>query len=105
MLIQHTDGTEGYSLVQQYESSRNGHAAWTSLLNHYEGSTFRERVAQEAIKMLRRASYSGPRRTFSFSSYYDHQLTAHIELLNGKKPMTIEQQIDTFMQGIQCATT
>ena len=39
---------------------RNGRAAWTSLLNHYEGSTFRERVAQEALKMLRIASYSGP---------------------------------------------
>ena len=104
MLIQNTDGTEGYSLVQQYESSRNGRAAWTSLLNHYEGSTFRERVAQEAMTALRTASYSGPRRNFSFSSYYDRHSTAHIKLLNAKKPMTVEQQIDTFVQGIQCAT-
>ena len=46
LLIQHTGGTEGYSLVQQYESKRNGRAAWTSLLHHYEGSTFCERVTQ-----------------------------------------------------------
>ena len=53
---------------------------------------------------LRTASYSGPRRNFSFSSYYDRHSTAHIKLLNAKKPMTVEQQIDTFVQGIQCAT-
>ena len=104
LLIQHTEGTEGYGLVQQYESQRNGRKAWTSLLNHYEGSTFRERVAQEAINMLRTASYSGPRRNFSFSSYYARHSTAHLLLIQAKKPMSVEQQIDTFVQGIQCAT-
>ena len=104
LLIQHTDNTEGYSLVLQYERSRNGRSAWSSLLKHFEGSTFRERVAQEAATMLRTASYSGPRRNFTFSSYYDRHSQAHTKLLQAKKPMTIEQQIDTFVQGIQCAT-
>ena len=105
LLIQHTTNTEGYSLVQQYERSRNGRSAWTSLLNHFEGSTFRERVAQDANNMLRSATYSGPRRSFSFSSYYDRHSQAHNKLRQAGKPMTVEQQIDTFVQGIQCATT
>ncbi len=104
MLIQHTEGTEGYCLVQQYDSQRNRPAAWTSSLNHYNGSTFHERVAQEAATMLQTASYSGPHRNFTFSSYYDRHSQAHTKLLQAKKPMTIEQQIDTFVQGIQCAT-
>ena len=105
LLIQHTNNTEGYSLVQNYERSRDGRSAWTSLLNHFEGSTYRERVAQEAGNMLRSATYSGPRRNFSFSSYYDRHSQAHNKLLHARKPMTVEQQIDTFIQGIQCATT
>ena len=78
LLIQHTYNTEGYSLVQQYERSRNGRSAWNSLFKHFEGSTFREQVAQEAATMLQTASYSGPRRNFSFSSYYDRHSQAHM---------------------------
>ena len=62
-------------------------------------------MAQEAGNMLRSATYSGPRRNFSFSSYYDRHSQAHNKLLHARKPMTVEQQIDTFIQGIQCATT
>ena len=104
LLIQHTNNTEVYNLVIQYERTRNGRSAWTSLLSHFEGSTFRERVAQESGTILRTASYSGPRRNFSFSSYYDRHSQAHIKLLQAQKHMTIEQQIDKFVQGIKCAT-
>jgi len=81
LLIQHTNNTEGYSLVQQYERSRNWRSACNSLLKHFEGSTFCKRVAQEAATMLQTASYSGPRRNFSFSLYYDCHSQAHIKLL------------------------
>lgn len=104
LLVQYTNNTEGYSLVQQYEKSRNGRKAWNSLLGHFEGSTFRERVAQEAGTMIRTASYSGPRRNFTFSSYYDKHSTAHLKLSQAGKPMSTEQQIDSFVAGIQCAT-
>ena len=76
LLVQYTNNTEGYSLVQQYEKSRNGRKAWHSLLGHFEGSTFRERVAQEAGTMICTASYSGPRRNFTFLL-----ITINIQLL------------------------
>ena len=91
LLIQHTNITEGYSLVQQYERSRDGCSTWISLLNHFEGSISQERVRQEVATMLLNASYSGPRRNFSFSSYYDRHSYAHNKLLQVRKPMTDEQ--------------
>ena len=54
--------------------------------------------------MLHIASYSGSRRKFSFSSYYDRHSQAHHMLLHARKSMAVEQQIDRFVQGIQCVT-
>ena len=48
LIVQHTEGTEGYSLVQTHERRRNGRQAWLDLIAHFEGATFRERIAQEA---------------------------------------------------------
>ena len=44
--LQHTENTEGYSLIEAQEKRRNGRAAWLALLSHFEGDTFEERVAQ-----------------------------------------------------------
>ena len=60
ILLQHTENTEGYSLIEAHEKDRNGRKAWLSLLSHFEGDTFKERVAQEANKILRKVVYHGP---------------------------------------------
>ena len=103
LLIQHTEGSEGYAIVEANEKKRNGRKAWKDLLKHFEGSTFKECTGQEAANMLRNASYGGPRRNFTFGDYYSRHAKAHIMLQKVGKGMTIEQQIDTFVQGIQCA--
>ena len=105
LIVQHTEGTEGYSLVQSHERRRNGRQAWIALTSHFEGATYRERIAQEAGQTIRSAVYSGPKRNFTFGDYYTRHSRAHIKLLKAGKPMTVEQQIDSFVQGIQCATT
>lgn len=105
LIVQHTEGTEGYALVQAHERRRNGRQAWLDLIAHFEGATFRERTAQEAGQAIRSAIYSGPKRNFTFGDYYNRHSKAHIKLLKAGKPMTIEQQIDAFVQGIQCPTT
>ena len=105
IIVQHTESTEGYSLVQAHERRRNGRQAYLDLVSHFEGATFRERVAQEAGQAIRSAVYTGPKRNFTFGDYYNRHSRAHIKLLKAGKPMTIEQQIDAFVQGIQCATT
>ena len=103
LLIQHTEGSEGYAIVETNEKKRNGRKAWTDLLNHFEGSTFKERMAQDAANMLRHATYSGPRKNFTFGDYYSRHSKAHIKLQKAGKPMSTEQQVDSFIQGIQCA--
>ena len=105
LLIKHTENTEGYTIVSNNEKKRNGRKAWVELSSHFEGSTFKERVAQEAATTLKHASYSGPERNFTFWDYYTLYARAHSKLLRVDKLMTVEQQIDGFIQGIQYATT
>ena len=104
LLLQHTENTEGYTIVSNNEKKRNGRKAWKELSLHFEGSTFKARVAQEAGTTLKTALYSGPKRNFSFGDYYSLHAGAHAKLSRANKPMTVEQQIDTFIQGMQCAT-
>ena len=96
---------EGYTIVSNNEKKRNGRKAWVELSSHFEGSTFKERVTHEAATPLKHASYSGHKRNFAFGDYYSLHARAHAKLLRVDKPMTVEQQIDGFIQGIQCATT
>ena len=105
LIVQHTESTEGYALVQVHERRRNGRQAWLDLMSHFEGATYIERTAQEAGQAIRSATYNGPKRNFTFGDYYNRHSRAHIKLLKAGKPMTVEQQIDAFVQGIHCPTT
>ena len=60
-------------------------------------------MAQDAANMLRNATYSGSRRNFSFGDYYSRHSKAHVKLQKAGKPMSTEQQVESFIQGIQCA--
>ena len=104
LLLQHTENTEGYNIISNNEKKRNGRKAWNELCLHFEGSTYKERVAQEAGTTLKNSCYSGPRRNFTFGDYYTLHSTAQTKLLRAGKPMSVEQQIDSFIQGMQCAT-
>ena len=64
ILLQHTENTEGYSLIEAQEKHRNGRQAWISLLSHFEGDIFKERVAQEASAIFRTVIYHEPRELF-----------------------------------------
>ena len=75
-----------------------------SLLSHFEGAAFKERVAQEANAILRTVIYHGPCKNFSFGDYYSRQSKAHIKVLKADKPMTVQQQTDAFIAGVKCAT-
>ena len=104
LLLQHTENTEGYNIVSNNEKKRDGRKAWNELCLHFEGATYKERVAQEAATTLKNSCYSGPRRNFTFGDYYTLHATAQCKLLRAGKAMSVEQQIDAFIQGIQCAT-
>ena len=41
-LLQHTEGTDGYSLIEAQELRRNGCAAWLVLLIYFEGDMFKK---------------------------------------------------------------
>ena len=104
VLLSYTEDTEGHSIIQMHERRRNGRSAWKVLLGHFEGSTYKKRLVQEAANMIRSTSYSGPRNNFTFGKYFDRHSKAHVKLEQANKPMSIEQHIDAFIQGINCAT-
>ena len=99
LVIHHTENTEGYTIVSNNENKRNGRKAWVELSSHFEGSTFKEWVAQEAATTLKHASYSGPKRNFNFRYYCTLHTRAYAKLLRVDNPMTVEQQIDGFILG------
>ena len=78
--------------------------AWVELSSNFEGSTFKEMVACKADTTSKHPSYSGPKRNFTFGDYYTLHAHDHAKLLRVDKSMTVEQQIDGFIQGIQCTT-
>ena len=67
--------------------------------------TFRERIVQEAGQEIQSNTYTGPKHNLTFGEYYNRYSRSHVKLLKAEKPMLEEQQIDTFVHGIQCATT
>ena len=104
LLIQHTKNTEGYTIISNNEKKRNIRKAWVELSIHFEGSTFKARVIQEAVTTLKHNSYPGDKLNLTLRDYYTLHARAHAKLLRVDKPMIVEQQIDGFIQGIQCAT-
>ena len=103
ILLQYTENTERYSLIEAQEKRRNRRQTWLSILSHFEGDTFKQRIAQEVNTILRTVIYHGPRKNFSFGDYYSCHSKAHIKLLKVDKPMTVQQQIDSFIAGVKCA--
>ena len=103
-LLQNTDNTEGCTLIEDQEARQNGRQAWLSILFHFEGDSFRERVAQEANTSIRTVIYHGPCENFSFGDFYIRHSRAYIKLLKSNKPMPVQQQIDTSIADIECAT-
>ena len=64
----------------------------------------RKRGSRSGYYIKKNAGYIGPRRNFTFGAYYTLHATAQCKLLRAGKPMSVEQQIDAFIQGMQCAT-
>ena len=104
ILVQHTENSEGSSIIQANETRHNGRNAWKQLHHHFEGDRYKQRSSQEAGSILRSATYSGVRKNFMFGDYYKLHSNAHTKLLRAGKPMSIEQKIDSFIQRIECST-
>ena len=87
------------------DKTRNGRRAWKHLLLHFEGSTYKERLAQEAGNILKHTNYNGLKQIISFGDYYKLHALVHTKLDSANKPMSTEQKADSLIQGIQCSTT
>ena len=92
-------------MVACVTKSRNGRRAWKNLLLYFEGSTYKEHLAQEAGNILRYTTHNGPKRIFLFGDYYKLHALVHTKLDTANKPISTEQKDDSFIQGIPCSAT
>ena len=64
ILIQHTENSEGSSIIQANELRRNGRDMWSEFVIHFEGDTYKQHSAQEATTVLKSTSYTDPKKNF-----------------------------------------
>ena len=79
---------------------RNGRRAWKNLLLYFEGSTYKERLVQEAGRIIKNTTYSGSKRNISFGDYYKRHALVHTKLDRANKPMSTKEKINFFIQGM-----
>ena len=102
LLLQKTKDSEGFSIVEEYQMTRDGRSAYKALLGHFEDGTYRDRMSQEGTYTLRNAVYAGVRKNFTFGRYYQMHSEAHVQLSEAGLPMSAEQKINDFITGITC---
>ena len=94
------NGTTGYEWIQSFERSQNGRAAWTSLLEHYEGGEQRERrvaAAKASIKALHYKNES----IFSFEDFSRKILQAFRELQGTEEELTEYKKVTEILDKIE----
>jgi len=92
-LLQHTENTKGYAIIQTNEQCRKGQKTRKELLSYFKRATYKQKYAHEASTILKTDSYSGPKKNFSFDDYYKLHSSVHSELLRALKPMSIEKKL------------
>jgi len=102
LLLQKTKDSEGFSIVEEYQTTRDGRSAYKALLGHFEDGTYRDRMSQEGTFTLRNTVYAGVRKNFTFGRYYQLHSEAHVQLSEAGLPMTADQKINDFITGITC---
>jgi hypothetical protein len=58
-----------YAWMREYSRTRNGRAAWQSLIQHHEGTAQKYRIILAAYSAIANARYRGPKKNNTFEKY------------------------------------
>jgi uncharacterized phage-associated protein len=84
-----------------FNSTRDGHAAWLALIEHYEGDAQRDRVKDAAYTAISQARYFGDRKKFSFETYVTIHQEAFEDLEQYGQQIPADKRVRDLLQGIK----
>jgi hypothetical protein len=61
----------GRSYILPFDNAANGRAAWLALVDHFEGDGFRNRIVEDAYRVLENLHYEGERKGFYFEKFIE----------------------------------
>ena len=101
LLAENSTGTEAESIVNRFEPTRNGRAAWRALIAHMESTSYLDNVKSSAMAKLAAAHYNGEKKNFGIVKYYQLHSEAHNDLSLAGEPLSDGMKITHFLQGIK----
>ena len=101
LLSEHAVGTEAESIVNRYQSIRDGRAAWNALLAHMQSTSYVDNLKSHAMHKLTTSAYNGEKKNFGIVKYYQIHSEAHNDLASAGEPLTDGMKITHFLQGMR----
>ena len=104
LFVEHigTTGT-GSAFVNKYERTRDGHACYQDIKQHYANATYLQNKATSANAAIQNAFFHGNRRNFTIESYYTIMTNAFNDLNNSGPGYHLSeaQKIIKFEAGLK----
>ncbi len=83
------------------DATRNGHQAWVSLVNHFEGDAQQDRVKDAAYAAIAVAHYYGEKKKFSFETYVTIYQDAYSDLEQYGEIISEEKHVRDLLTNIK----
>ena len=101
LLSEHAIGSEAESIVNRFEATRNGRAAWMALIAHMESTSYMDNIKSSAMAKIAAAHYNGEKKNFGIVKFYQLHSEAHNDLELAGEPLTDGMKITHFLQGLK----
>ena len=101
LLAENSTGTEAESIINRFEPTRNGRAAWRALIAHMESTSYMDNIKSAAMAKLAAAHYNGEKKNFGIVKYYQLHSEAHNDLSLAGEPLSDGMKITHFLQGLK----
>jgi hypothetical protein len=93
-------GTSGFTWIADYDRTQNGRAAWTALVEHYEGGVQKEKRTTTALAMLRNLHYKNE-SAFSFEDFSRKMVQGFRDLEGTEEEITDYNKVRMLLEKIQ----
>jgi hypothetical protein len=90
-----------WTWMRAYNNTRNGHQAWISLVNHFEGDAEWDRVKDHAYSSIAAAKDYGDRKKFSLETYVTIHQDAYADLEQYGEVVSQEKWVRDLLVGIK----
>jgi len=90
--------------MRNFNSKRNGHAAWLALINHYEGDAQKDHVKDQAYTNILTPKYHGEKKKFIFETYVTILQEAYEDLEQYGEVISEEKHVRDLLTGIKDPT-